>query len=109
MNFISRITVKCIKQDDLTGSDDLHFFVNGNFIGKVSMSTGETKEIDGENIPAGGAAIAVGDEIKVEEFDIVDPNDLLFKHVITQVDIRQGSFSEVVNNNAHYEFTIFFS
>jgi hypothetical protein len=111
MNFIKKILVKCDKQDDLTGSDDLHFFVNGNFIGRASISTGETKEFDGASILAGGGPIIIdpGDECRIEEFDIGDPNDLLFNHVITQNDINNGSVTKSFEEGAKYEFTLFFS
>ncbi|MEO6550850.1 MAG: hypothetical protein ABIN94_22800 [Ferruginibacter sp.] len=110
MNIIKKITVKCIKQDDLTGSDDLHFFINDNFIGRASISSGETKEFDGASLIVGGGPIFIDpeDEFRIDEFDIADPNDLLFKHKITKSDIQSRIYSETLDGNAKYEFTLAF-
>lgn len=109
MNFIEKIVVKCTTQQDSFGSDDLLFYLNNVFIGKCTISSGETKSFDAGaaiSIFRDGIFIEEGDILKITEMDVIDSSDVMMDHIITQSDIDSRGFSESFTDDADYEFEI---
>ena len=107
MAVIEHIEIRCNKQEDSTGSDDLKFYLNNMHVGNVdSMSSGDYRDVD-KSILYGELWIDEGTVLKVEEYDALDFNDVLVEYSITSSDISNGTVSLFDRiSSADYEFTL---
>ena len=110
MSAIEYVTVTCREQEDSTGSDDLHFYLDSSFLGRLTIETGETKTFDKSALIAGGDHILVGagETLYVYEHDLIDPSDLLLTHTITEDELDSTITLDDQLDSADYSFEIKF-
>lgn len=110
-SFIEKITVKCISQNDNSGDDDLHFYINNETepFAKRIISSGNVVSVDSSDSRLhpfrNGIYVEEGNTITIKEYDLFDSDDLIFFHTITSSDM--GSITYFDNTeSAEYEITI---
>jgi hypothetical protein len=85
---IEQITVTCTKQEDYTGSDDLDFYMDDSYLGRMTISTGETRTAVGPGLVIGDTIYtSPGSTLTVYENDLVDSSDLVLSHTVTDGDL----------------------
>ncbi|MFL6140877.1 MAG: hypothetical protein ACJ72N_03260 [Labedaea sp.] len=107
MAYITRITIHCIRQEDWTGSDDLDFYVDQTYLGRVTIATGDTRDVDGSTMLFQHGFVDAGQTISVYEDDF-DPDDLILSHNVTQDDINNGLHTNNTAGNCSYTFDFTF-
>jgi hypothetical protein len=105
---ITRITVTCTRQEDWTGSDDLDFYVDTTYLGRCTIGTGQTRDMDGSNGLYDAAWANEGQTITVYEDDM-DPDDLVLSHTVTASDISGGLKTANTSGNCTYDFAFEFT
>jgi hypothetical protein len=109
MGAISQIVVRCNQQEDSTGSDDLYFYVDRNFIGSMTITTGETRTVVGPGALFGDTIwIDEGHTLEVYEHDLLDPNDLILSYYVSSSDMDRTVDVKDQCDTADYDFTITF-
>jgi hypothetical protein len=104
---ITRIKVTCSRQEDWTGSDDLDFYVDTTYLGRCTIGTGETRDMDGSNGLYDAAWANEGQTITVYEDDM-DPDDLVLSHTVSASDIQAGLTTANTSGNCSYNFAFEF-
>jgi hypothetical protein len=104
---ITRITVTCYRQEDWTGSDDLDFYVDTTYLGRCTIGTGQTRDMDGSNGLYDAAWATEGQTITVYEDDM-DPDDLVLTHSVSASDIQNGFTTANTSGNCSYNFAFEF-
>lgn len=107
MSYIEHIHIECTRQEDWTGSDDLDFYVDQTYVGRVTISSGETKDVDGSTMLFQHGFVDAGNTIYVYEDDF-DPDDLVLSHYVTQTDISNGLHTKNTSGNCDYSFQFTF-
>ncbi|HEV8568119.1 MAG TPA: hypothetical protein VGQ92_13740 [Actinoplanes sp.] len=107
MAYITRIGVHCIRQEDWTGSDDLDFYVDSTYLGRVTIGTGETRDVDGSTMLFDHGFVYEGQTISVYEDDF-DPDDLVLSHSVTEDEIQNGLYTNNTSGNCSYTFQFTF-
>lgn len=106
---ISDIVITCHTQEDVTGTDDLDFYIDGNFIGRASMGTGDVVHAVGPGRLFGDTIWCdAGQTITVYEFDLVDPSDLLLTHTVSSSDMDTTVTLNNTGGNCSYTFEFTF-
>lgn len=110
-SFIQKITVKCISQNDTTGKDNLHFYINNETepFAKRKVSSGHSVFVDKSDNTFHafwkGIYIKEDDIIIIKEYDIIDDDDIIFSHKISSSDI--GTITYPISfDDTEYEITI---
>lgn len=107
MAYITRIGIHCIRQEDWTGSDDLDFYVDSTYLGRVTIGTGETRDVDGSTMLFQHGFVDPGQTIAVYEDDF-DPDDLVLSHTVTDSEIHNGLHTNNTAGNCGYTFEFTF-
>lgn len=106
MAVIEYMRVRCTKQEDYTGGDDLSFYLNDIHVGNIDGVTSGYDKNHEKSAFLGDLWVDEGTVFKVEEWDL-EGNDVLVEYRITSSDISSG---EVVVadqiTSADYEFTL---
>jgi hypothetical protein len=106
---ISDIVITCHSQDDSTGTDDLDFYIDGNFIGRTTMGTGDVVHAVGPGRLFGDTIWCdAGQTITVYEFDLIDPSDLLLTHTVSSSDMDTTVTLPSTASGSSYTFEITF-
>lgn len=107
MGYITRIHIECTRQEDWTGTDDLDFYVDHTYLGRVTIGTGQTKDVDGSTMLFQHGFVDPGQTITVYEDDF-DPDDLVLSHVVTESEIQNGLHTNNTAGNCSYSFSFTF-
>jgi len=107
MAYITRIQIHCIRQEDWTGSDDLDFYVDQTYLGRVTIASGGTEDRDSSNMLFEHGFVNAGQTISVYEDDF-DPDDLILSHYVTDDDINNGLHTNNTSGNCEYTFQFTF-
>jgi hypothetical protein len=108
MPYITHVRVTCEEQEDYTGSDDIEILVESATLGQTSISAGETKDLSAADLYRNNAFIDAGQTIYVKELDLLDPNDTLLTHTVTQDEIQNGLTVRNTGTSAKYVFEFSF-
>jgi hypothetical protein len=110
MSAIEKMTITCTTQEDWTGSDDLDFYIDSVYLGRLTMTSGETRTVDGPGLLFGDTIYAeAGQTLTIKEFDAVDPSDVLLSHTISDSDIDAPTITlHDQSASADYTFEITF-
>jgi hypothetical protein len=108
MSVIEHIEIRCIEQEDYTGTDDLKFYLNGIHVGNLDNVSPGNHDV-GKTDLWGELWVDEGTVLKIEEYDTLGSNDVLLEYTITGSDISNGSvFLRDQISSAKYEFTVHF-
>ncbi len=107
MGYITHIRIECRRQEDWTGSDDLDFYVDHTYLGRVRIGSGETKDVTGSTLLFDHGFVDDGQTIKVYEDDF-DPDDLILEHRVTASEIQNGLHTNNTSGNCSYTFDFTF-
>jgi hypothetical protein len=109
MSAISDLVIHCIQQEDVTGTDDLDFYIDNNYIGRVTIGTGQTVHAKGPGMLFGDTIFCdVGQTITVYEYDLIDPSDLLLTHTVSSSDMDTTVTLANTGGNCTYSFEFTF-
>ena len=109
MGAISDIVIHCIAQEDITGTDDLDFYIDSNYVGRVTIGTGQTVHAVGPGLLLGDTIWCdVGNTINVYEYDLLDPSDLLLSHTVASSDMDTTVTLANTGGNCTYSFEFTF-
>jgi hypothetical protein len=100
---IVRIKIECTRQEDWTGSDDLDFYIDDQYLGRVTIASGQSREVDGSNGLYDASWIESGQTIKVYEDDF-DWDDLVLEYRPSDDEIRQGFTTSNTAGDCNYTF-----
>lgn len=107
MAYITRIKISCIRQEDWSGSDDLDFYVESTYLGRVTIATGESRDVEGSTMLFQHGFVEPGQTITVYEDDF-DPDDLILSHTVSESDIQDGLYTNNTYGNCSYTFEFTF-
>lgn len=107
MAYITRIQIQCYRQEDWTGSDDLDFYVDSTYLGRVTIASGETRDVDGSTMLFQHGFVDPGQTITVYEDDF-DPDDLILSHMVSDSEIQNGLQTNNTAGNCSYSFAFTF-
>ena len=96
MSSITHIVVKCIEQEDVTGSDTLDFYIDGGLVGTKDFKTGQTSDLRGSVI-SGDLLINDNSNLTIKERDLIDPSDVLLNHNFNASEISAGQVTLLIN------------
>ena len=107
MAYITRIQISCARQEDWSGSDDLDFYVDSTYLGRVTIASGESRDVDGSTMLFQHGFVEAGQTISVYEDDF-DPDDLILSHYVTNDEIHNGLWTKNTSGNCDYTFEFTF-
>jgi hypothetical protein len=107
MAYITRIRIECVRQEDWVGSDELDFYVDSTYLGRVTIDSGETRDVDGSTMLFQHGFVEPGQTITVYEDDF-DWDDLVLSHPVTDDEIHHGLHTANTAGRCSYTFSFEF-
>jgi hypothetical protein len=93
MAILRIISVRCNRQEDWTGDDDIYVTLNGVKVQLGAYDDGQTREINKDK------AFVSRVEMRFYEYDAADSDDYLGAHSVTRDAVGQGE--QIVNFSAY--------